>query len=191
MTKIVAFFFFSNIPYLGGIIDSRSVRELIIPTTRDTVRIHSAAMAGRPMGLIQSAWGGTRIEAWMSPKAIAATGHFAKDVPKRSHENDASALYNAMVSPWNKFAVRAALWYQGEYNAEEFATREDAFQTAYYSSMLASMVQDWREEKGMGDFAFVAMQVWVCTRVGSCQSELISDPVIQIAEEIVATNVLI
>ena len=77
----------------------------------------------------------------------------------RSHENDASAFYNAMVSPWNKFAVRAALWYQGEANAEEFATRDDAFQTAYYSSLLSAMVQDWREKKGMGDFAFVAMQV--------------------------------
>ena len=56
---------------------------MIFPAIRDTVRIHSAAMAGRPMGLIQSAWGGTRIEAWMSSEAIATTGNFAKDVPKR------------------------------------------------------------------------------------------------------------
>ena len=77
----------------------------------------------------------------------------------RFHENEVSALYNTMVSPWNKFAVRAALWYQGEANAEEFATRDDSFQTAYYSSMLAAMVQDWRAMKGMGDFAFVAMQL--------------------------------
>ena len=59
------------------------INYLITHHIRDTVRIHSAAMAGRPMGLIQSAWGGTRIEAWMSPGAIAATGHFAKDVPIR------------------------------------------------------------------------------------------------------------
>lgn len=56
---------------------------MIFPAIRDTVRIHSAAMAGRPMGLIQSAWGGTRIEAWMSSEAIATTGNFAKDIPKR------------------------------------------------------------------------------------------------------------
>lgn len=31
--------------------------------------------------------------------------------------------------------------------------------TNYYSSMLNSMIQDWRERKGMGDFAFVVMQV--------------------------------
>jgi hypothetical protein len=31
--------------------------------------------------------------------------------------------------------------------------------TAYYSSMLNTMIQDWRDRKGMGDFAFVVMQV--------------------------------
>ena len=66
------------------------------------------------MALIQSAWGGTRIEAWMSSESIQSTGKFAHVVPKRSGPNSASVLYNAMVAPWNKFAVRAALWYQGE-----------------------------------------------------------------------------
>eukprot|EP00660_Eupelagonema_oceanica_P009238 gene9238-23852_t len=31
----------------------------------------------------------------------------------------AFALYNAMVAPWDRFAVRAALWYQGEANADQ------------------------------------------------------------------------
>ena len=30
-----------------------------------------------------------------------------------------SALYNGMVSPWNDFAIRAAMWYQGEANADQ------------------------------------------------------------------------
>ena len=81
-------------------------------SNRDTVRIRGAAMAGRPMGLVQSARSSTRIEAWMSPEAIAHTGRFAGQVPRRPRENRVSAVYNAMVAPWDRFSVRAALWYQ-------------------------------------------------------------------------------
>ena len=86
-------------------------------TIRDIARMHTGK---RPMALIQSAWGGTRVEAWMSSKAIAAAstsvrganaGHAALP-PARTGPNAESVLYNAMVAPWDRFAVRAALWYQ-------------------------------------------------------------------------------
>lgn len=41
-------------------------------TARDVARMHTG---NRPVGLIQSAWGGTRVEAWMSPKALSACEH--------------------------------------------------------------------------------------------------------------------
>ena len=78
-------------------------------TVRDIARLH---INQRPVALIQSAWGGTRVEAWMSSEAIAAAGSYSKDVPSRAEQNNASVLYNAMVAPWDRFAVRAAIWYQ-------------------------------------------------------------------------------
>ena len=79
-------------------------------TARDIARMHAG---NRPVALIQSAWGGTRVEAWMSTKAIqsAAPSAGATPPPKKA-QNNVSVLYNAMVAPWNKFAVRAAFWYQ-------------------------------------------------------------------------------
>ena len=77
-------------------------------TARDLAKLH---LGKRPVGLVQSAWGGTRVEAWMSPAALAATP-FAKNVPVGKEQNAATVLYNAMVAPWNRFAVRAAFWYQ-------------------------------------------------------------------------------
>jgi hypothetical protein len=77
-------------------------------TVRDVARMHTS---NRPMALIQSAWGGTRVEAWMSAEAIAkATPSAGAAPPPKTGPNNVSVLYNAMVAPWNKYSVRAALW---------------------------------------------------------------------------------
>jgi hypothetical protein len=78
---------------------------------REIARLHTKK---RPMGLIFSAWGGTRIEAWMSKNAL---GKCAPEFPvpaltKKSPQNEASALWNAMAAPFAPVAVRTALWYQ-------------------------------------------------------------------------------
>jgi hypothetical protein len=64
-------------------------------TIRDIARMHTS---NRPVALIQSAWGGTRVEAWMSTEAIAAAVPSAGATPPaRTGPNNASVLYNAMV----------------------------------------------------------------------------------------------
>jgi hypothetical protein len=79
-------------------------------TVRDIARMHTNK---RPVALIQSAWGGTRVEAWMSPESIATATPLAGAAPPlKPAQNNASVLWNAMVAPWSKYAVRAALWYQ-------------------------------------------------------------------------------
>ncbi len=52
------------------------------------------------------------------------------------HQNSPSGLYNAMIAPLVPYALRGAIWYQGESNA----TR------AYeYRSIFPAMIQDWRK----------------------------------------------
>lgn len=88
-------------------------------TVRDIARMHTS---NRPMALIQSAWGGTRVEAWMSTEAIAKAVPSAGTAPPTgSGPNNVSVLYNAMVAPWNKFSVRAALWYQVSKSSRQLA----------------------------------------------------------------------
>ena len=83
---------------------------------------------GRPQGLLESCWGGTPIEAWSSPAALAKC-HGARAGPSVSSARlplgpdfgagyeagtSASALWNAMVNPLLGVPIRGALWYQGE-----------------------------------------------------------------------------
>ena len=50
-----------------------------------------------------------------------------------------------MISPFNKMSIRAAMWYQGEANAE---TSYPVSKTLYYASYLEAMIESWRTLKG-------------------------------------------
>ena len=141
-------------------------------TARDVARLAAAvpgAAAHRPVGLVQAAWGGSRVEAWMSAKALASAGPpVAGNVPfipptGKSAANHASALFNGMVSPWTNFSIKAALWYQGEQNADQSCQFTNSTchtqPVGYYAAAYAAMVRDWRDSKGAGDFAIGTMQL--------------------------------
>ena len=130
-----------------------------------------------PVGLIQSAWGGTRVEAWMSPKALAQCDPKPFPDPLAGKgQNDPSALWNSMVAPFanGHLAFRAALWYQGECNAL------GGNSTAYYACMFNAMIEDWRERFANGDFAFLWQQLPPSVASGS--TDLMGWPTIRAAQ---------
>ena len=59
--------------------------------------------------------------------------------------NISTVLYNGMIAPLLPFAIKGAIWYQGESNAER------AYQ---YRALLPTMIKDWRSRFGVGDFGF-------------------------------------
>ncbi len=102
-----------------------------------------------PVGLIHSSWGGTRIEAWMSPAALAAAG-VKEGEPKKLNANSASALYNGMIYPLLNYPVRGAIWYQGEANAGQ----------AYkYRTLHPGLVENWRADWKNPELAFYFVQL--------------------------------
>ena len=148
-------------------------------TVRDIARQHTH---GRPMGLIQSAWGGSRIESWMSAEALASAGPpVAGSVPANNNPsptgaaNDQGHLYNGMVSPWTNFSIRAALWYQGEENADQSCQVNSTMwpgppaahtqPVEYYAVALSAMVRDWRLKKGVA-FPLGLMQLPPSVKAG-------------------------
>ncbi len=60
-----------------------------------------------PVGLIQSAVGGTQVERWI-PKQDAD--------PSLEYISSIGDLYDNMILPFTKFAIRGFIWYQGESN---------------------------------------------------------------------------
>lgn len=62
-------------------------------------------------------------------------------------------LFNGMIAPLIPFAIRGAIWYQGESNA---GNPEDA---ALYHHLFSAMITDWRTRWGEGDFPFLFVQL--------------------------------
>ena len=114
-----------------------------------------------PVGLIESSWGGTRIEPWTPPVGFEAIPSLAKLAQTQFSTNKISnarpmAIYNAMIAPLAGFAIRGALWYQGESNL--MGTNADNNYLAY-PDMMAALVGGWRQVWGAGDFPFYFAQI--------------------------------
>jgi sialate O-acetylesterase len=62
----------------------------------------------------------------------------------------ASTLYNGMIAPLIPYAIRGAIWYQGESNVSR------AFQ---YRTSFPNMIKNWREDWAQGDFPFYFVQI--------------------------------
>jgi sialate O-acetylesterase len=61
-----------------------------------------------------------------------------------------ACLYNGMIAPLIPFAIRGAIWYQGESNAGR------AWQ---YRRLFPDLIRNWRRDWGQGDFPFLLVQL--------------------------------
>ncbi len=66
-----------------------------------------------------------------------------------ANQNSPGVLYNAMLAPLMPFAIRGAIWYQGESNAGR------AYQ---YRTLFPTMIRNWRSAWGY-DFPFYFVQL--------------------------------
>ena len=156
---------------------------------------------GVTVGLIDSDWGGTRIESWTPPEGFAAvpalkgenekvqlgnpaseahqgrlrqalgqldqwhqaardaltSGQPPPPAPNPPEElrgpqdlQQATALYNGMIHPLVPFAIRGAIWYQGESNMGDGMR---------YADRMKALVSGWRTVWGQGDFPFYFVQI--------------------------------
>jgi sialate O-acetylesterase len=107
----------------------------------------------KPVGLIESDWGGTPAQAW-TPRAFLENNPDLKGlVPKTFNgkaANQGTVLYNGMIAPLQPYAIKGVIWYQGESNAGA------AYQ---YRTLFPAMIRGWRETWGQGDFPFLFVQL--------------------------------
>ncbi|HZW09539.1 MAG TPA: sialate O-acetylesterase [Phycisphaerales bacterium] len=69
--------------------------------------------------------------------------------PRSMNAHTPSALYNGMIAPLVPYAIRGAIWYQGESN------RHAAYE---YRTLFPAMITDWRKQWGT-DFPFYFVQI--------------------------------
>ena len=148
-----------------------------------------------PIGLINTSWGGTRIEPWTPPVGLDAVpalesiskevqdvqANYREQLPEKmreieawiaetrkaletgahltqmpnnthplAHQGRPTALYNGMVHPILPYAIRGALWYQGESNLRD---------GMLYHEKMKALINGWREVWGQGDFPFYFVQL--------------------------------
>jgi sialate O-acetylesterase len=86
------------------------------------------------------------------------------DDPRRNPWRPAG-LFNAMIMPLTPYAIRGAIWYQGESNADR---------PVQYRMLFPAMIRDWRRAWGEGDFPFLFVQLanWGVYSPGSNWPEL-------------------
>ena len=177
-----------------------------IACTPETVKAFSAVLYffGRelhkdlqvPVGLINTSWGGTRIEPWTPPAGFASQNELKSDLEWINARNAdyqkaldtslteyrawvatadkakaagqeipdppaapahplnsngvSTGLYNGMIHPLVPFAIRGAIWYQGEANVG---------QGMQYTTRMKALIQGWRTVWGQGDFPFLFVQL--------------------------------
>ena len=137
-----------------------------------------------PVGLIQTSWGGSPAEVWMSRDVLENNPRYKAEILgayPEAHENfkralagfeeqkalalkqkkefkqlpprpvwKPSELYNGMIAPLIPYAIKGAIWYQGESNAGR---------AEQYRTLFADMIRNWRRDWKQGDFPFLTTQL--------------------------------
>jgi sialate O-acetylesterase len=84
-------------------------------------------------------------------RAGAPIGDLGAFPSKRLFDQDSpSALFNGMIAPLVPYAIRGAIWYQGESNRPR---------AAQYRRLFPALIRDWRAEWRRGDFPFYFVQI--------------------------------
>ncbi len=152
-----------------------------------------------PIGLINSSYGGTACENWMSKETLesfpelksimenytknlkefdpklkgylmneasllqqysvdsASAVQQGKALPRKptapmspAERGGPTGLWNTMISPLIPYAIKGAVWYQGEANASR---------GIQYRTLLPALINNWRTEFKQGDFPFLIVQI--------------------------------
>ena len=122
-----------------------------------------------PVGVIESAWGGTCIETWIPPDGYAASEHFkdlatsviqtektlaespaAKKTRRDRLHQQARACWNAMIYPLAPYGIEGAIWYQGCANRGRWQQ---------YYEMLTALRTGWSKRFEVADMPFFLCQI--------------------------------
>lgn len=70
--------------------------------------------------------------------------------PMTFFEYKPAGLFNGMIAPLLKFAIKGIIWYQGESNTDN---------PNGYHEKFSALITDWRQKWGQGDFPFLYVQL--------------------------------
>jgi sialate O-acetylesterase len=84
--------------------------------------------------------------------------------------NYPSSLFNGMINPLIPFAIKGAIWYQGESNV---------YDAKLYSQIFPEMVKCWRTKWNQGNFPFYYVQIAPYNYGANSKSQLLRESQLQ------------
>ncbi|MCQ2389276.1 MAG: hypothetical protein MJ138_06140 [Kiritimatiellae bacterium] len=120
-----------------------------------------------PVGVVAAYWGGTNIDAWtpregydlhpeLAPGKYPVTANWNPSLAKGAISGGCqqpTVIYNAQLAPVAPFAVRGAIWYQGEHNTNH----EDEVPT--YAARMHALHDGWKKTFENPDFKLYFVQI--------------------------------
>jgi len=117
-----------------------------------------------PVGLILTAVGGTTIQSWMSPEALASVAELREEhgrvqaLIRKAGTGDPGIppqeipcfYYNQMIHPLEQATLAGVIWYQGEAHFN---------QEGMYVRAFPALIRDWRSKFGRADLPFYFCQL--------------------------------
>ncbi len=106
-----------------------------------------------PVGMIEAAIPGSRIEPWMPAEAFNALPFFREQTDS-THKIDGEPgkFYSTMIAPLAPFSIKGFLWYQGESNC----FLNERLQYAY---KMEALIKQWRKIWGSDSLPFYYVQI--------------------------------
>lgn len=106
-----------------------------------------------PVGIVSAAYGGAKVESWTPRDMLEKYPDVSldpKDIEPIVHYHRPMLMYNAMFNPIKNYTYNGIIWYQGCSNVATYDT---------YAERLAAMVKRWRDDIGIGDIPFYAVEI--------------------------------
>jgi sialate O-acetylesterase len=105
-----------------------------------------------PVGIIVSAWGGSRVEGWMSEELVRKHSEdmLNTEYPDGETWKKPEVMYNGMIYPLKDVVIRGVCWYQGESNVDSPET---------YGNKLSDMMDLWRNIWDNDSLPFLIVEI--------------------------------
>jgi sialate O-acetylesterase len=105
-----------------------------------------------PIGIINSSYGGSCIEGWLSPGNLEryTDFDFRQKIPDSMSWQRPNVMYQNMLKPFRNYVINGFVWYQGESNVERYAT---------YAQKLQELVYLWRYTFDKADLPFYVVEI--------------------------------
>jgi hypothetical protein len=103
-----------------------------------------------PIGLIAATSAGSLLSEWSAGAVLAPRA--------RCQVPNGGALYNGMLHPLRRLAIRSVLFAQGEADVHTLASSKDTSGGYDYAACLQEVVQGMRDMGNIGDYSFVISQ---------------------------------